>query len=144
MKPRTKLQLRISELSNNLPDIRNKMLVWAKKDCLEHIGYATKHRVVCMDCGQQFTTGLIKSNRAVCPHCGSKLTVKQSRRTTDEQRQYIAIAEVHHEFQVIRNFYIQAYYKSGNPPKIFIMEVLQHWIMPNGKHEVIACNHAYN
>lgn len=60
MKPRTKLQLQVMRLSESLSDIENKMLSWAKVDCLEHRGYATKKRVVCMDCGQTFSPDLVK------------------------------------------------------------------------------------
>ena len=69
MKPRTKLQFQVIRLSETLPDIEDKILSWAKVDCLEHRGYATKKKVVCMDCGQTFSPDLVKRKRAVCPHC---------------------------------------------------------------------------
>ncbi|MCS2583228.1 endonuclease Q family protein [Bacteroides sp. BFG-551] len=78
MKPRTKLQVRVTELSSSLPNIENKMLDWAKVDCLEHKGYATKSRVICMDCGKRFSPELVNRKRAICPHCGIKLKVEQS------------------------------------------------------------------
>lgn len=144
MKPRTKLQLQVMRLSESLSDIENKMLSWAKVDCLEHRGYATKKRVVCMDCGQTFSPDLVKHKRIVCPHCQTKLSVEQSRKTTDKQRVYVAIAELHGEFQVIRNFDIYAYYRTGEQPRYFVQEILQHWILSNGKREVVARNHTIN
>ena len=144
MKPRTKLQLQVMRLSESLSDIENKMLSWAKVDCLEHRGYATKKRVVCMDCGQTFSPDLVKHKRVVCSHCQTKLSVEQSRKTTDKQRVYVAIAELHGEFQVIRNFDIYAYYRTGEQPRYFVQEILQHWILSNGKREVVARNHTIN
>lgn len=144
MKPRTKLQFQVIKLSETLPDIEDKILSWAKVDCLEHRGYATKKKVVCMDCGQTFSPELVKRKRAVCPHCQTKISVEQSRKTTDKQRVYVAIAEIHDGFQVIRNFDIYAYYRAGKQPHYFVQEILQHWILPNGKREVISRNHTIN
>lgn len=142
MKPKTKLQFKVLELSKNLPNIENKMLEWAKVDCLEHKGFATKSRVICMDCGERFSPELINRKRAICPYCGTKLKVEQSKCRTDKQHQYIAIADTYDEFQIIRNFEIWAYYRSGEASKYFIWEIMQHWIIPNGKNIVIARNHS--
>ncbi|MCS2667384.1 hypothetical protein NXY34_01955 [Bacteroides fragilis] len=87
---------------------------------------------------------IVRRKLAVCPHCGAKLKVEQSRCTTDKQSRYVAIAEIHGEFQVIRNFEIRAYYKAGAVPKYFINEVLQHWIRQDGKNTVVALNHTVN
>lgn len=144
MKPRTKLQIRVLELSNNLPNINNKMLEWAKNDCLEHKGFATKTRVICMDCGERFSPKYVSRKRAVCPYCGAKLKVEESKCRTDKQQMYIAIADTFEEFQIIRNFELIAYYKAGKVPNYFFHEVLQHWIIPNGKQTVIARNHTIN
>ncbi|WP_195579141.1 PcfJ domain-containing protein [Bacteroides intestinalis] len=144
MKPRTKLQVRVTELSSSLPNIEKKMLDWAKVDCLEHKGYATKSRVICMDCGERFSPELVNRKRAVCPHCGIKLKVEQSRCRTDKQHVYIAIAETCNEFQIIRNFELIAYYRADEVPRYYFHEVLQHWVIPNGKQTVIARNHTIN
>ena len=101
---RTKLQKQVLELNKCLPDIENKMLVWAKTACLEHKGFATKKRVICMDCGETFSPELIKRKRAICPHCDARLKIELTKKRTDKQSIYIASAEIHGEFQVIRNF----------------------------------------
>lgn len=144
MRPRTKLQIRVTELSSSLPNIENKMLDWAKVDCLEHKGYATKSRVICMDCGKRFSPKLVNRKRAICPHCGIKLKVEQSRCRTDKQQIYIAVADICNEFQVIRNFELIAYYRADEAPRYYFHEVLQHWVIPNGKQTVIAKNHTIN
>ncbi|RHR75562.1 hypothetical protein DWW69_09745 [Bacteroides sp. AF16-49] len=144
MKPRTKLQFEVLGQSRCLPDKENEMLSWAKVECLEHKGYATKTRVICMDCGEKFSPELVRRKRAVCPHCGAKLKVEQSRRTTDKQHVYVATAGIYGEFQVIRNFEILAYYRTSEAPRYFIWEILQHWISPNGKNTIVARNHTIN
>lgn len=144
MKPKTKLQFEVIENSKRLDKNDNDMLAWAKVECLDHRGYATKSRVICMDCGQKFSPDLVIRKRAICPHCGTKIKVEQSRKRTDEQRTYIAYAEIYGDFQVIRNFELFAYYKADAPARYHIAEILQHWILPNGKREVVSRNHTIN
>lgn len=76
MRPRTKLQLRVVNLSSQLPNIESLMIDWAKNECLKHIGYATKSRIICMECGQRFAPELVKRKRAVCPHCDTSLKIE--------------------------------------------------------------------
>ena len=85
MKPRTKLQFRVVSLSSQLPDIESMMAEWANNDCLDHIGYATKSRIICMECGERFSAELVKRKRAVCPHCGASLKIEWSRKRTNKQ-----------------------------------------------------------
>lgn len=144
MKPRTKLQREVIQNSIQLGKKENKLLPWAKEKCLDHIGYATKTRVVCMDCGEKFSPELVSRKRAVCPHCNTKLKIALSRKRTNEQRVYYAVAEIYGEFQVIRNFELRAYHKTGEKARYYNIEILQHWILPNGKREVVARNHTTN
>ncbi len=144
MKPRTKLQVQVTDLSKDLPCLKDMMLSWAKVDCLDHKGYSTKTKVLCMDCGGNFSPTLVNRKRAVCPHCNTKLKIEVTRKSTDKQHRYLAIATVCGEFQVIRNFELYAYYKAGKASHYAMYEILQHWILPNGKREVIARNHTIN
>lgn len=141
MKPRTRLQFEVIKNSQQLYKINNGMLSWAKKEILEHKGFATKTRVICMDCGERFSPNLVIRKRAICPHCGTKLKIEQTRKRTDEQRTYVAHAEIFGEFQVIRNFELRSYHKSGEATRYYIDEILQHWISSNGKREVFGRNH---
>jgi len=144
MRPKTKLQVEVINLSKYLPDIEGKMLSWAKTDCLKHQGNATKNRVICMDCGQRFSTKLVIRQKAVCPHCGAKLTIEQTSRRKETQHIYIAYATLYNEFQVIRNFEIFSYHHDEKPVKYYINEILQHWIQSDKKREVIAQLHTVN
>ena len=144
MKPRTKLQFEVIQSSKYLPCIEGKMLAWAKIECLEHKGYATKTRVICMDCGEPFSPNLVSRKKAICPHCDTKLNIEQTKKRTYEQRTYIASAEIYGEFQVIRNFELRSYHKSGKSASYYIDEILQHWVLPSGKREVFGRNHHVN
>lgn len=102
MKPRTKLQFRVVGLSSQLPDIESMMTEWANNDCLNHIGYATKSRVVCMECGERFSTELVNRKRAVCPHCGASLKIEWSRKRTNQQFIRIGKADICEEFLLLK------------------------------------------
>jgi len=144
MRPRTKLQRQVIDYSQHLNDINKEMLEWAKVDCLEHKGFATKTRVICMDCGERFLPDLVNRKRAVCPHCGASLKVENSRKRSDKQEIVLAKAEICGEYQVIRNFELYAYYKEGMASSYSIREVMQHWIKDNGSREVIALSYSMN
>lgn len=141
MKPRNKLHRRVVELSDELYVISKEQKQWAYTHCLQHKGYANKSRAFCLDCGETFSLELIKRKRAVCPHCQTKLTIEQTRKTTDEQKNYFAIAEIIGDFQVIRNFELIAYYKKDKPVKYYLHEILQYWIQPDGKTTMFGLSH---
>lgn len=141
MKPKTKLQFQVLEHAYYVPNIEHEMEEWAKVSVLKHDGFATKNRVICMDCGQKFSTELVSRKRAICPHCNTKLNIVETRDRTAKQIVYLAKAEIHNGFQVIRNFEMISYHKADKPVRYFIWEVLQSWVLPNGKREVIARNH---
>ena len=141
MKPKTRLQHEVIANSQQLYKIDNDMLSWAKKDVLEHKGFATKTRVICMDCGNSFSPELVSRKRAVCPHCNTKLKIEQTKKRTDTQSVDLAYAEIYGEFQVIRNFEIYAYYREKETARYHIREILQHWVLPDGKREIVGRYH---
>lgn len=144
MKPRTKLQSEVLELSilNKKYDIlKPEQEKWAFHHCLEHKGFATKSRVICMDCGETFSTDLISRKRATCPHCDTKLKIEYTRKSTDSQWEYFAVAEVHLNYQVIRNFKLTGHYKQGRAAELYCHEILQYWINDYGKVTMVGRNH---
>lgn len=144
MKPRNKLHHRVVDLSQYLFQISKQQKEWAKSECLEHRGYATKNRVLCLDCGDTFSPQLVRRKKAVCPHCNTKIDVIESRKTTDRQVNYFAITEIFNEFQIVRNFEIIANYKKGSSADIYIHEILQYWIQPDLKVTMFGLKHNLN
>jgi DNA-directed RNA polymerase subunit RPC12/RpoP len=141
MKPRTQFQFEVMEQHQRLYKREAELLPWAKRECLDHIGYATKNRVVCMDCGETFSPDLIKRKRATCPHCGTKLTIEQSRKQTHKQREYFAIGEIFRGYQVMRYFELFSYHKIGKDAQYSCHEIIQLWIREDGKYQIVAKNH---
>lgn len=144
MKPRTKLQIRVVELSNRLPPITKNQEKWAYNECLPHLGYANKTSAFCLDCGKPFGIELINRKRAECPHCHTQLKIERTRKTTHKGINYFAITHIVEEFQVVQNFEIIAYYKKGKPIHHFIHAILEDWILPNKKVTKIGLLHTCN
>lgn len=144
MKPKTKLHHEIIDKAQYLFKIDNKILSWVKADCLEHKGFATKTRVICMDCGSSFSPELVNRKRASCPHCNTKLKIEQTKKRTDKQHIFVGYADIIDRFQVLRYFEVIGYYKAGEPSRYYTAEIIQQWILPNGKHEYYGQNHTLN
>lgn len=131
MKARTKLQLRVTRLSDKLPRIKKLQEKWAYDECLPHLGYANKSSAFCLDCGKTFPLELINRKRATCPHCKKHLTIEFTRKTTHTFVNYFAITHVVEEFQVAEYFELYGHYKKGQKVKYFLQAILEDWIQPN-------------
>lgn len=147
MKARTKLQIEIEQRGLNLSRwncLDDKMEAYAKQKVIERIGFATKKRVVCMMCGEGFSSEIVKRKRATCPHCSSRIRIEQSRKTTDRQGFYTAFAQVVDGYQVIRYFVNHCYFCAGMKANINTREVLQLWVRGDSKHEFYGKSHYVN
>lgn len=141
MKPTTKLQREVVDLASRLLRITEDEKQWAYKNCLPHKGFATKKNVLCLDCGESFSSALVKRKVAICPHCETKIQVEQSRKTTYKHVNYFATAEIFGEFQIVRNYEVFGYYKKGEPVRYYLHEIIQYWIQPDLKTTMFGLNH---
>lgn len=135
MKPRTKLECEIVELSSYLPKETVTQVASAQYKCFDHKARALKSgRLDCLECG-----GIWKDKHpgktVVCPHCGYKLNVEFSTKKNFKQIECFAILDVVCGYQVIRLFEIMAYMKVGQPIHYAMCEVVQRWMMPKGRKE---------
>lgn len=142
MKPRTKMQFRVVELSELLSPISQEQIEYAKSKYVEHIGFRTKSFIYCMDCGEK----IIREDGPyfVCPHCGAKLKVKDTRDRTLKQEAYFSIIDVVQEFQVCRYLSIYVLSAVGQKRICNISEFCQQWILPNGKYVIYSRRHNYS
>lgn len=96
---------------------------WALKNCLQHVGYRSKKRVSCLDCGHVWDgPRLVKS--CVCPSCNTKIAIQDTLKRKLDQQVCMSILDVREEFQVVRVIEIFSYHKSGEKPRFFIDEVM--------------------
>ena len=128
MKPRTKAQIEVFNLSKIVLDVEDKVKKWAIKDCNEHVGLATKKKFWCIDCGKEHSIDLVKKDKAVCPSCKSKLNIVKSLKRTFEQSYNVAFAEILGDYQVIRIFEINSYHKKNEKSRVSIQENIMQFI----------------
>lgn len=110
MKPRTKLQKTVSELSNKLSEITNAHKRWATEHLFAHEAYKCKNELWCSDCGGVWIDtnnselgAIILGDSIECPYCHHKLKVKVSRKKKSTDEVYMSILQVVGGFQVIRH-----------------------------------------
>ena len=127
MKARTKLELRVTELSGYLLKLDDYQKKWVFDNCLEHKAFANKTSVFCLDCGNTFPKEEVTRMKATCPHCHTKLKVSSSSKRTDMQNTFVALTLPYYEFQVVQNFEVRVYYKKGKKARIFINPILEYW-----------------
>ncbi|MBB6236533.1 transcription elongation factor Elf1 [Pedobacter sp. AK013] len=147
MRPKTKLQVQVFELSRALPKITAEQKQWALEKCLKHVAFRTKKAISCLDCGHIWTGPSVNKTllsrlhtSCNCPSCGVKLEIQDSRnkKKLDQRHHIIAIIDVVKEFQVTRFFELNSHHKVGKKACQYLTEVVQHWFVPNGKVTVVA------
>ena len=142
MKPKTRIQKEVAQLSAGLPSITKSQENYAIQYCFEHIGkkYADG-RIVCTECGHVWKgngplTDAVCGCR--CPNCGMKLDVQPTRRRVFRDNVYYGVITTCKGYQVIRFYLIRSYKQVGNAARYGFTEVVQRWISPDGKTETMA------
>lgn len=137
MKPKTKLQKRVSELMGFCMGITNKQYDFAKNEVFQPVGFRTKNGVTCMECGVYFDD---KSNQSKmkCSNCGKEISVKLSRRRTYRDSGFISIVTTFREFQLIKHFRVSKDCRAGWASYFDCYEVCQNWITTDGEVVVVA------
>lgn len=139
MKPRTKLQFKIMELSNRLPMFGLEVDKWAKEQVVSHNGYRTKKFIYCTECGQYFdNTGIKDGKKETCPHCGTQLLITTSKKRTDKEERFFCIVDKFEEYQVFRYIYTLRSNSHGRPVHYFIDEVMQKWMSDDEEVTIVA------
>lgn len=139
MKPKTKIQKRVASLSNRITPMNLKQKEWAYKHCFKHQSRRLKSgSTTCLECGYKWLEKSKSISECKCSNCGTLLSIENTKKQIFKQSQYFCIITKCKEFQVLRYFYIEKTSRVGLPTYHNCMEVVQHWIAPNGKSEVVA------
>jgi len=142
MQPRTKLQVQVKRLSDQLLNLASDQKQWAFKNCLKHVAYRTKTKTSCLDCGHQWA-GKQKIKTCRCPECGVKLSIRDTLKKNLKQDATVALMHVVGDFQVNRFFEIESSHKAGWKPELFIREIVQQWFTPDGKLTIVGRTQSY-
>lgn len=140
MKPRTKQQRLVYSLSCKLLRLENELKPWAFETCITHLAYRTKKLTSCLSCGHIWSSDLKVKKSCNCPDCGRKLLIEDTRKKKEYQRRYFSVIDVNNDFQLNRFFEIKCYHYSGYKPTVYVREIVQQWMLPDGRFEVVALN----
>ena len=78
MRPKTKIQVAVYNLSNNLPKLTKDQENYITSKLFEKRCFATKNKAFCLECGSDINVNTISRKRVVCPHCKNKLKVESN------------------------------------------------------------------
>lgn len=145
MKPKTKEQKKVMEMYARLSGEsyekrrgKGPRRQYLTDGCWRGIyvtGYTNQIRCAC--CGKFMKTEDGKSNiNRTCPACGNVFKEKINR--GKELKLWIAFAEVHHGYQVIRTYETSRRWNKNRETISGVWEVAQNWISPEGKRTVIS------
>lgn len=144
MKPRTKIQKEVAELSDyRLPNIGTEVVLWAERTCLPKVGYRNKSRIACLECGYVWERDTNRKE-CKCPNCQARLSLKDTKARKLTQKNYFSVVQTLERFQVNRFFIITGRYRVGERADFHIIEVCQQWILENGKYVIYAQRHKVN
>mgnify|MGYP002710834676 CR=1 FL=1 len=146
MKPRTKLEKLVTELSRKLPVITKEQEDWAKEHLFDHLAYKCKDELWCSECGRMWVDtsnselgATVLGDKTECPYCHHQLDVKISRKQKNREEAYMSILQVKGGFQVIRHILCWKNVRKETSPVYYdFTEVVQEWIREDGKRTIIA------
>jgi len=139
MRPRSKKQKEVAELSSKLPSLSEAAKKWAIDNVVEHYARRCNGVTTCFDCGYNFDKGgLIVDDNVVCPCCGRKAHILYGNYKKKSDDHFFNIMTTIKGHQVMRVFEIKADYRIFEEPKYLIKEVMQQWLDSNLINIVMA------
>ena len=138
MKPKTKLEKKIVELSKSLPKISKAQIEYYKNKINNPVGYRRKKGTTfCLECGHTFESE--DTVLFTCPNCGKKLEIINTKKKYyKSSAKYYSIITTKNDYQVVRHFWVEVFKEIKEPARYFISEVVQNWIAPDGKIKMMA------
>lgn len=152
MKPRTKEEILVVNLSRRMASISQHQQRYAIQCLTKKNAYIGKRKAWCNMCGgdleERNTGNLVDTltSEIVCPHCGSILNVQmlQNHRPYFIHNLYYTIVTTCKGYQVIRHFMFKQIDKKGSNVTYQLSEVAQCWQNQRGREYIIARSCASN
>lgn len=102
MKPKNKEQARLLEIVQLFPDLTEKQVEYAKKNCFSNTAIESRGRIVCTQCGHKWKPkDADKVEEVVCPHCKRRLSVTHHKAAYEEWS-YLLITKQIDDYQAFR------------------------------------------
>ncbi len=147
MKPKTKLEKQVVELSTQLPKITEKQAQWAYEKCFDSYAARLRNNLYCLDCGHTWKDESPDWHNELvgctCPKCNTELKMFQNNHNGNcRKTEYFSVLTTMGNFQVHRVIIIHKDMKKKTPSRNHYSEVIQHWIGIDGRKTTIslACN----
>lgn len=137
MKPTTKIEQEVVELSAKLAPPTLVDIERMKRVGVEHTGLYTGKRVKCTECGHVWQQAGLK-RQVRCPHCDSLLKLRATKSKKANEVEYSIILQSSKSWQVARYFRIKWSCPVNGGRTYDVCEVVQHWVRMDGKHVVMA------
>ncbi|MBR4177068.1 MAG: PcfJ domain-containing protein [Bacteroidales bacterium] len=150
MKPRTKYEMHVTELSDRLPALTKPQQEYAYEHCFQHFVVKRKGMYHCTDCGHSWLPGskeeqdIDKECGTTCPNCHHHLSIKETRKQSWFERSSFQIVYSVDDVQFVRTFYNRKYYTVGQPAHYWMDEAIRIAIAQGENDVVIARPRAMN
>lgn len=141
MKPRTKLEFKVTELSSKLKPLTRAQIDWAFKQlpCYAAMRYKS---VICLECNHKWKYDLEKwtfnTIEHKCPSCKKTLLPEEKHIYYLRDYTFFGLIDTSEDFQVIRYFTCWKHMSKKEAPTHYITEVCQQWKTLKGKTTIIA------
>lgn len=141
MRPRTKLQKQVAGLFPKMRPLTEAQRKWADEKCFGNMGYLCGHKVWCERCGHVFEIENPTHSQIAgetCPECGRELKVELSRCRKKRRDSSFSVITTCKGFQVLRFFEATIHARKGVPAEVYLNELFQNWIAPDGRDVVVG------
>lgn len=141
MKPKTVTELKIVDLSNNLPLITKQQNELAFAKCFNKYAVQSRKSIFCLECGHTWKVSDSKKlNNVTCQNCCRKLAITDKYENGLKETDYYQIITTTDKFQIVRMICIKKTMKKNTKCFHFAHEVMQIFIDETGKIRTMSKN----
>lgn len=141
MTPKTKVELRIVELSKSLPNITQNFHRQAYSKCFDKSAVKSRKTIFCLECGYSWKSQESNDDKnATCSNCNKKLNFTERYSNGLRETDYYQVLTTAGEFQIVRMFCITKWMKKNQKCSYFAHEVMQIFIDEKGKTRTMSKN----
>lgn len=141
MKPKTAIEFKIVELSQNLPQITQQQNELAFTKCFDNYAVQSRKSCFCLECGHNWKVcDTNKLKKVTCEKCSKSLLVTKKYSNGLKETDYYQIITTADKFQIIRMICITKTMKKNCQCSHFAHEVMQIFIDETGKSRTMSKN----
>ena len=145
MKPKTKYEIRLSELQLSLKPLSEDKKSWALDNAFDKTGsgyFNKRNQAWCHECGHSWKLSdghlvNVLTNHD-CPGCGVSIKLTKNVSKTAKNCAYAAFNEVCGGFQVVRYLHFDKVCQRGSAPTMICLEAMQIWIDGKGNNTAFS------